>query len=52
MVSESHHMSKDWLDICRAERIDPDEVRLVYSRYDAYRRYAGGDADDADVFNS
>lgn len=43
-------MTHDWLDICRAERIDPDEVRLVYSRYDAYRRYADG-GDDAAALN-
>jgi len=47
VVSESHHMSDDWLNICRAERIDPDEVRLVYARYDAYRRYARSGTDDA-----
>lgn len=40
-------MATDWQEICRAERIDPEEVRLVFSRYDAYRRFAGGSADDA-----
>ena len=28
-----------WLDRCRHARIDPDEVRVVFARYDAYRRY-------------
>ncbi len=28
-----------WLEICRESRIDPEEVRLVFARYDAYRKY-------------
>ncbi len=34
----------DWLALCRAQRFDPAEVRLVISRYEAYQRYysAGG----------
>jgi hypothetical protein len=28
-----------WLELCRTEGIDPDEVRLVFSRYEAYRQY-------------
>jgi len=30
---------QDWQGLCRQASIDPDEVRLVYERYDAYRRY-------------
>ena len=29
----------DWLRLCRRDHIDPDEVRLVFSRFDAYRQY-------------
>jgi len=25
--------------MCRQEKIDPDEVRLVFERYEAYRRF-------------
>jgi hypothetical protein len=32
-------MGMDWLNMCTAAHIDPDEVRLVFDRYDAYRRY-------------
>ncbi len=28
-----------WLTLCRETGIDPEEVRLVFSRYDAYRRF-------------
>lgn len=28
-----------WLDFCRSEGLDPAEVRLVLSRYQAYRGY-------------
>ena len=31
--------NSDWLDLCREYRIDPDEVRIVFSRYDAYRKF-------------
>lgn len=31
--------ARHWLELCRTEGIDPDEVRLVFSRYDAYREY-------------
>jgi hypothetical protein len=36
----------DWRGLCREEGIDPAEVRLVYERYDAYRRYTDGGAGD------
>lgn len=29
-----------WRELCRESGIDPDEVRLVFTRYDAYRKYA------------
>jgi len=29
----------DWRDLARQHRIDPDEVRLVYARYDAQRQF-------------
>jgi hypothetical protein len=35
-------MEHDWLGLCRAERIDPDEVRLVFNRYDAFRKFNEG----------
>jgi len=38
-------MGPDWLTLCHEEGIDPDEVRLVFVRYDAYRQYAGSDRD-------
>lgn len=28
-----------WLKLCRTEGIDPEEVRLVFRRYAAYRNY-------------
>ena len=28
-----------WLTLCRETGIDPEEVRLVFSRYDAYRQF-------------
>ena len=28
-----------WLKMCRESSIDPEEVRLVFARYDAYRKY-------------
>ncbi len=28
-----------WLDLCRAQRFDPAEVRVVLGRYRAYRQY-------------
>lgn len=43
MQREKH----DWEGMCRAEGIDPDEVRRVYRRYEAYRRFtesASGEA--------
>jgi len=36
----------DWRGLCRQEGIDPAEVRLVYERYDAYRRYTEGGSGD------
>ncbi len=36
-----------WLALCREQRIDPDEVRIVFSRYDAYRRYADNGRDSS-----
>jgi hypothetical protein len=30
---------RDWQAMCLGERIDPAEVRLVYERYAAYRRF-------------
>jgi hypothetical protein len=35
-------MSMDWLQMCVDEGISPDEVRLVFERFDAYRRYNKG----------
>lgn len=29
----------DWQDLARDEGIDPAEVRVVFTRYQAYRRY-------------
>lgn len=40
-------MAANWLDICRSERIDPEEVRLVFARFDASRRYAEGGGREA-----
>lgn len=31
--------STNWLDLARAHRINPDEVRLVFARYDAQRQF-------------
>jgi len=39
--------ARDWRDECREERIDPDEVRLVYQRYEAYRRFTDSGAGEA-----
>ena len=30
----------DWLDLARQFRIDPDEVRMVFARYDARRQFS------------
>jgi hypothetical protein len=30
---------QDWLELCRQSNIDPEEVRLVFARYEAYRKY-------------
>jgi hypothetical protein len=35
----SHGTDQVWLELCRESCIDPEEVRLVFKRYDAYRRY-------------
>ena len=35
----TQHDKSSWLDLCRQECIDPDEVRLVFERYDAYRQF-------------
>ena len=32
-------MQHGWLDLCREEGIDPDEVRMVFDRFDAQRKY-------------
>ncbi len=32
-------MECDWLGLCDAEGIDPEEVRMVFARYDAYRQF-------------
>ena len=32
----------DWQALARDKRIDPDEVRLVFERYDAQRRFNEG----------
>ncbi len=32
-------MEHDWLDLCREERIDPDEVRLVFDRYAVFKKF-------------
>ena len=29
----------DWQNLCHKTGIDPEEVRLVFTRYDAYRKY-------------
>ena len=31
--------SQDWQALCREQDISTDEVRLVYERYEAYRRF-------------
>lgn len=39
--------TQDWEGMCQTAGIDPDEVRLVYARYEAYRRFtehASGEA--------
>ncbi|MFW2405312.1 MAG: hypothetical protein ACN4GT_11150 [Gammaproteobacteria bacterium] len=35
---------QEWRSLCRQASVEPDEVRLVYERYEAYRRFtaAGG----------
>lgn len=33
--------SPDWQAMCRQQGIEPDEVRLVFARYEAYRRFMG-----------
>ncbi len=35
----SHGTEQIWLEICRESGIDPQEVRVVFTRYDAYRKY-------------
>ena len=32
-------MQDRWLELCRTTEIDPQEVRLIYARYDAYRGF-------------
>ncbi|MBT8440952.1 MAG: hypothetical protein KJO76_01105 [Gammaproteobacteria bacterium] len=39
MTQEHEH---DWQSLCRQASIDPDEVRLVYDRYEAYLRFTEG----------
>ena len=33
-------MDQDWMSLCGAEGIDPEEVRMVFARYDAYRQFS------------
>jgi len=33
---------QEWRGLCQQASIDPDEVRLVYDRYEAYRRFTAG----------
>jgi hypothetical protein len=40
-------MGTDWLNLCSEQGIDPDEVRLVFDRYDAHRRYTKGNEGDS-----
>ena len=35
----THETGQVWCDLCRESGIDPEEVRLVFARYDAYRQY-------------
>lgn len=35
----SHGNKPVWLELCRESGIDPEEIRLVFTRYDAYRKY-------------
>jgi hypothetical protein len=38
--------AEDWQDLCRKLKVNPEEVRLVFARYDAYRQFnAGGNSD-------
>jgi hypothetical protein len=37
----------DWQAICRTEAINPEEVRLIFERYDAYRQFTRGGAGEA-----
>ena len=30
----------NWTDVCLAQRVSPEEVELVWARYDAHRRFA------------
>jgi len=32
-------MQDSWLELCQTSGIDPQEVRLIYERYDAYRGF-------------
>jgi hypothetical protein len=32
-------MQDSWLELCRTGGIDPQEVRLIYERFDAYRGF-------------
>jgi len=32
-------MADQWLELCRTTEIDPQEVQLIYGRYDAYRDF-------------
>jgi len=35
-----------WQELCRELEVDPEEVRIVFSRYDAYRQFtANGNGD-------
>ncbi len=37
--SDNKAMQNQWLELCRAAGIDPQEVKLIYERYDAYRKF-------------
>lgn len=36
-----------WRALCRETGIDPEEVRLVFTRYDAYRKYTNEQRNEA-----
>jgi hypothetical protein len=44
MNSQIEHV---WLSLCRESSIDPEEVRLVFARYEAYRKYTNASVGSA-----